>query len=102
MNANYAVLLGFSWMFLFTHCENPKTEKENPPWVQQTYFFDSSKISIIAFDSVQFSHLNFKGKTELSNIDLYKIELLLNRCNDDYNADEKNKKILIMSFNLLI
>ena len=68
-----------------------KTETKNKDKNQNTYNIDTSVVAVLSFDTIRNWVFNDSKPTDLTNIDLLKIETILNQCINDYNPDQERQ-----------
>ncbi len=68
-----------------------KTETKNKDKNQNTYNIDTSVIAVLSFDTTRNWVFKDSKPTDLTNIDLLKIETILNQCINDYNPDQERQ-----------
>jgi hypothetical protein len=84
-------LLTFVLTLFLTSCGQNTTETQNKERQQIGYSDDSSVVAILTFDTTQ-DWIFKEGKpTDLTNEDLRKIDIILNKCINDYNLEQDSQ-----------
>ncbi len=74
-----------------TNCGQTDTSTKNQEHQTDTFIIDTSFIAILPFDTAQYWVFNDNKPTDLTNIDLVKIETILNLCINDYNKEQEKQ-----------
>jgi hypothetical protein len=86
-------ILIFILTICLTNCGQTNTSTKNQELQTDTFIIDTSVIAILPFDTAQYWVFKDNKPTDLINIDLVKIEAILNLCINDYNrVQEKQLK----------
>lgn len=74
-----------------TSCGQNKTKTKNNEQQQSVYSIDTSVVAILPFDTTQYWVFKDSKPTDLTNDDLQKIEIILNKCISEYNPDQERQ-----------
>lgn len=72
-------------------CVQTKTQTVNKEQQQYTKADDTSLIAVFPFDTTLFWVFKESKPTELTNVDLIKIETILNKCINAYNPEQERQ-----------
>jgi hypothetical protein len=92
-------ILIFILTICLTNCGQTNTSTKNQELQTDTFIIDTSVIAILPFDTAQYWVFKDNKPTDLINIDLVKIEAILNLCINDYNKEQEKQ---LKNFNLAL
>lgn len=94
---NKIYFLIFFFILFFTNCTDKKIEAQKESTKPETIQIDTSKVAVLKYDTNSSVFNKESEPTSLSNEDLIKFELVLNKFVSDYN-DEKNSTSTDLKF----